>query len=287
MRLFDHLEVTPRGAYTGALFVAVPGSAGLIGPDPYAGFTREHVGTAPAAVSPWIPIRRGMGGECAEDRAAPRSRSSVALRETCRVVDGGVPLWTLHRERLGYGGCGEGLLAEVDRVALGAAATLAGAAGRMHAAQRQRHAGRRQSPLRSGTSRRSPTARRPQPVQGHGVEVAGSSRRSRIPPRPSHSTAQWVRIPQDMEAAAALKEQQQAIIVGTGDERSSTARPQRSGSSESKASADHHAREPTAIPERLGRRSFVRRRAGSIGLEVRATSRSQWAAIQRQPTRRS
>jgi branched-subunit amino acid aminotransferase/4-amino-4-deoxychorismate lyase len=56
-----------------------------------------------------------------------------ALRETCRVCDGRVPLWTFHRERLRAGGCGEALLAEIDRAALSSAAhsVMHGTAQRM------------------------------------------------------------------------------------------------------------------------------------------------------------
>lgn len=41
-------------------------------------------------------------------------RPPVALRETCRLVAGRVPLWTYHRARLLAGGCGEALIAEID-----------------------------------------------------------------------------------------------------------------------------------------------------------------------------
>jgi len=50
------------------------------------------------------------------------------------VCDGRVPLWTYHRERLRAGGCGEALLAEIDRMALSTAAhsVTHGTAERMH-----------------------------------------------------------------------------------------------------------------------------------------------------------
>lgn len=44
------------------------------------------------------------------ESAAP----SVALRETCRLVAGSVPLWAYHRSRLASGGCGAGLLRRAD-----------------------------------------------------------------------------------------------------------------------------------------------------------------------------
>ncbi|MFA5844835.1 MAG: aminotransferase class IV [Coriobacteriia bacterium] len=49
----------------------------------------------------------------------------VALRETCRVVAGAVPLWPWHRARLAAGGCAEETLALVDE----AVAAAAGGAG--------------------------------------------------------------------------------------------------------------------------------------------------------------
>lgn len=47
---------------------------------------------------------------------------SVALKETCRVVNGAVPLWPFHRARLAAGGCDEALLTQIDARALAAAA---------------------------------------------------------------------------------------------------------------------------------------------------------------------
>jgi branched-subunit amino acid aminotransferase/4-amino-4-deoxychorismate lyase len=47
----------------------------------------------------------------------------VALKETCRVAGGVVPLWPYHRARLAGGGCPDALLAELDgRVASAGAA---------------------------------------------------------------------------------------------------------------------------------------------------------------------
>jgi len=123
MRLAKHLEDTPRGAYTGALLVSVPGrldSSVLIRTLAVDG---NHVAY-------------GTGcGITVESDPAEEWRESVlktepllgavparALRETCRVCDGRVPLWTYHRERLRAGGCSEALLAEIDRAALSSAA---------------------------------------------------------------------------------------------------------------------------------------------------------------------
>ena len=52
---------------------------------------------------------------------AADSRPPIPLRETCRLVEGRVPLWEYHRARLGRGGCGPALLAEADRVVAEAA----------------------------------------------------------------------------------------------------------------------------------------------------------------------
>ena len=51
---------------------------------------------------------------------------TVALRETCRLVGGRVPLWPYHRARLAAGGCGRGLLRCRGAVVLEAAAAWAG-----------------------------------------------------------------------------------------------------------------------------------------------------------------
>lgn len=45
----------------------------------------------------------------------------VALKETCRVVRGRVPLWDFHRARLAAGGCGDELLVVAESRALAAA----------------------------------------------------------------------------------------------------------------------------------------------------------------------
>ncbi len=54
------------------------------------------------------------------------TRPPIPLRETCRLVDGRVPLWKYHRARLSNGGCGPRLLAEADRVVAEAAASWTG-----------------------------------------------------------------------------------------------------------------------------------------------------------------
>ncbi len=57
---------------------------------------------------------------------APDGTPAIALAETCRVVGGDVPLWSLHRARLSEGGCGEQLLEDVERAVAGAIAAYAG-----------------------------------------------------------------------------------------------------------------------------------------------------------------
>jgi branched-subunit amino acid aminotransferase/4-amino-4-deoxychorismate lyase len=53
---------------------------------------------------------------------APASVPPFALRETCRLVRGRVPLWPRHRARLAAGGCGADLLERADREVARAAA---------------------------------------------------------------------------------------------------------------------------------------------------------------------
>jgi branched-subunit amino acid aminotransferase/4-amino-4-deoxychorismate lyase len=49
----------------------------------------------------------------ARDHSSDRA-PAVALRETCRLVSGRVPLWPYHRSRLASGGCGEAVLRAAD-----------------------------------------------------------------------------------------------------------------------------------------------------------------------------
>ena len=115
MRAIARLEASPRGAYTGSLVVAVPGevdSSVLIR-------TAEYAGDV---------VRWGTGGGITVDsdpaeewletllKASPLLGDGVpvvALRETCRVVFGGVPLLARHLARLSAGGCGPTVLAQV------------------------------------------------------------------------------------------------------------------------------------------------------------------------------
>ncbi len=118
MRIIEQLEATPRGAYCGALLVAMPGeldSAVLIR-------TLEGVGESPDRA------RWGAGAGLTHDsdpageyletllKASPVTGDGVppdALRETMRVVDRSAPLFARHQARLAAGGCGPSLLARV------------------------------------------------------------------------------------------------------------------------------------------------------------------------------
>lgn len=53
---------------------------------------------------------------------------AVALRETCRLVTGRVPLWRYHRARLASGGCGEVALTAAEEALAGAIAAWSGPA---------------------------------------------------------------------------------------------------------------------------------------------------------------
>lgn len=123
MRIIDGLEATPRGAYCGALLVAVAGeldSAVLIR-------TLEGVADSPG-VARW---GAGCGITHDSDAAAEHlemllksapvtgdGTPEAALRETMRVAGASVPLLDRHLARLAAGGAGPTLLAKV-RAAVG------------------------------------------------------------------------------------------------------------------------------------------------------------------------
>jgi branched-subunit amino acid aminotransferase/4-amino-4-deoxychorismate lyase len=131
MRIIDQLEKSPRGAYTGSLVVAVPGSLDS------SVLIRTLEGQGKQA---WYGTGCGItvDSDAAEEweesvlKTEPvlGAMPPVALRETCRVATGSVPLWTYHRERLRRGGCGKPLLAEIERAALSQAAASVAAHGR-------------------------------------------------------------------------------------------------------------------------------------------------------------
>lgn len=115
MKAISALEESPRGAYTGALVVAIPGeldSSVLIRTAEYSeGLVRWGTGggiTADSdAAEEWLET---------ELKASPflgDGLPDVALQETCRVADGHVPLLPRHLARLAAGGCGPSLLARV------------------------------------------------------------------------------------------------------------------------------------------------------------------------------
>jgi para-aminobenzoate synthetase/4-amino-4-deoxychorismate lyase len=131
MQHIERLEPSPRGAYTGALVVAMPGrldSSVLIRTaemtDAWEG---ADTGDGPGGSS-WA-VTWGTGGGITIDsdpaeeymetllKASPLlgdGTPPVALLETCRIVDGEVPLWPRHKARLASGGCGPSVLARVD-----------------------------------------------------------------------------------------------------------------------------------------------------------------------------
>lgn len=124
MRIAAELEDGPRGAYCGALLVAIAGemdSSVLIR-------TLEYMGRdTPGSVVRWgagcgITHESEPGAEWLESllKASPvlgDGRPPVALRETARVEGGQAPLLAYHFARLSEGGCGPSLLADV-RVAI-------------------------------------------------------------------------------------------------------------------------------------------------------------------------
>lgn len=144
MRIIDELEATPRGAYCGALLVAVAGeldSSVLIR-------TLESVADSPGAA------RWGAGCGITHDsdaaaehlemllKAAPVTGDgapAAALRETMRVAGGAVPFLDRHLARLAAGGAGPTLLArvrcavgeELARPSSGVDARVGGGGGRL------------------------------------------------------------------------------------------------------------------------------------------------------------
>lgn len=115
MRIIDELENSPRGPYTGSLAVAVPGeldSSILIRTAQYsAGEVRWGTGGGITVDSD--PIEEWLETELKASPLMGDRLPGVALRETCRVVDGRVPLLSRHLARLAAGGCGPTVLARV------------------------------------------------------------------------------------------------------------------------------------------------------------------------------
>ncbi len=127
MRIASGLERGERDLYTGALFVARAGeldSSVLIRTAVMVG------GRVTWGVGGGITIDSDPAEEYLETllKASPLTGDgspAVALRETCRVVAGAVPLLTLHLARLAAGGCGPSQLARV-RVRVAEALDAAG-----------------------------------------------------------------------------------------------------------------------------------------------------------------
>ena len=142
MSIAGRLEPVPRGAYTGSLVIAVPGevdSAVLIR-------TAEVTPCDTEVATEGTTIRYGAGcgitvesdplaeweesvlkSEPVLGVAVTTAAPAVALKETCRIARGTVPLWPYHRERLASGGCGDELLDAIDARVADAAALWAGA----------------------------------------------------------------------------------------------------------------------------------------------------------------
>ncbi len=129
MRIIGEIETSPRGAYCGALLVAMPGmmdSSVLIRTLEYE--PRSSLATPQEAHAASRSVRWGTGGGITIEsdpasewletlvKASPVSGDGgpgVALLETCRVAFGRVALLDRHLARLAAGGCGPSLLARV------------------------------------------------------------------------------------------------------------------------------------------------------------------------------
>jgi para-aminobenzoate synthetase/4-amino-4-deoxychorismate lyase len=126
MRLIEGLERSPRKAYTGALIVAVPGeldSSVLIRTAEMDSHSLQY-GTGGGITFESDPHEEWLETLTKAVPVTGDSGPGVTLRETCRVVHGRVPLWIRHKARLGAGGCGPALLAEIEA---GVAAALGSA----------------------------------------------------------------------------------------------------------------------------------------------------------------
>lgn len=123
MRIIDDLESSPRGAYTGSLFVALPGllDSSVLIRTVECDESGCRYGTGCGVTIDSDP-RDEWEESVLKTRPVLGQVPAIALKETCRVAHGRVPLWPYHRERLRAGGCGEELLARVERIALMAAA---------------------------------------------------------------------------------------------------------------------------------------------------------------------
>jgi|GEM_PF-391182 len=115
MRKIAALEGSSRDAYTGSLVVAIPGeldSAVLIRTAEYRG-TEVQWGTGGGITVDSDPAEEWLETILKASPLLGDGLPRVALRETCRAVDGQVPLLARHLARLAAGGCGPSTLMRV------------------------------------------------------------------------------------------------------------------------------------------------------------------------------
>lgn len=115
MNHINALEHSPRGSYTGSLFVALNG---VLDSSVLIRTAEMSRGSIRYGVGAGITFDSDPHEEYVETviKAVPitgDSTPSIGLRETCRVVRGAVPLLGRHLARLASGGCGPAVLAEV------------------------------------------------------------------------------------------------------------------------------------------------------------------------------
>ena len=150
IRIADELEGYERRAYTGSLLVAVPGELDSSVLIRTVELDSPPLAAAQPSTTPGANLRYGTGcGITVESDAddewaesvlkaqpllgsapAPANAHAVALKETCRVVDGAVALWPHHRARLASGGVAPELLDRIESRVVEAAAEWANTATR-------------------------------------------------------------------------------------------------------------------------------------------------------------
>ncbi|MBI5231322.1 MAG: chorismate-binding protein [Coriobacteriales bacterium] len=117
IRIAAELERTPRGAYCGALLVALPGrldSSVLIRTLEYATGPSASWGTGCGITYESDPAAEWLESVLKASPLDADRTPAVALRETCRVAHGRVPLLDRHLARLAAGGCGPSTLARTS-----------------------------------------------------------------------------------------------------------------------------------------------------------------------------
>ncbi len=117
MRVIGELEATQRGAYCGALLVAIEGEleSSVLIRTLEASSDGSHAvwGTGCGITHDSIPAAEYLELLLKASPVLGDLPPSTALRETMRVVHGRVPLLERHLERLATGGCGPSTLARV------------------------------------------------------------------------------------------------------------------------------------------------------------------------------